>query len=60
MKTIGYTVVMAQKPKPLSKRVKELLVQGWEPQGGVAVHGGVRWMYQAMAKRQPEAEDKPA
>lgn len=42
-----YTILFEQVPVILENRVEELILQGWEPIGGVAVDNNFRFM-QAM------------
>lgn len=45
---MGYIIVKGHNLVDLENQVKELIKNGWKPQGGIAIDS--LYMYQAMAK----------
>ncbi len=51
---MDYLVVEAKSAADLQERVRGLIAEGWEPQGGLSVatySAGNWWYYQAMVRR---------
>lgn len=56
-KIVDYQLVQEKMTGSFLAKVKRLMQEGWEPQGGVSVTSN--WYYQAMVMYEPEAPHRP-
>lgn len=54
MKIVDYSMIESDSVPGLIRETKKLMVQGWQPLGGVATQGHFNYYLQAMVKYEEE------